>query len=78
MTAVVPSCTRRLASRVVATKDTTVFVGGKGKKTDIEARATQLQTLAEQTTSKFDKEKLEERIAKLTGGVAVIRVGGRR
>jgi len=63
------------ASRVVATKDTTVFVGGKGKKADIETRVKQMQTLAENTTSKFDKEKLEERIAKLTGGVAVIRVG---
>ncbi len=63
------------ASRVVATKDTTVFVGGKGKKSDIEARVKQMSTLVEQTESKFDKEKLEERIAKLTGGVAVIRVG---
>ena len=63
------------AARVVAGKDTTVFVGGKGRKSDIEARITQLATLAEQTTSKFDKEKLEERIAKLSGGVAVIRVG---
>lgn len=63
------------ASRVVATKDTTVFVGGKGKKADIEDRVSQLRTLAENSTSKFDKEKLEERIAKLTGGVAVIRVG---
>lgn len=63
------------ASRVVSTKDTTVFVGGKGKKDDIEARVKQMQTHAEQTTSKFDKEKLEERIAKLSGGVAVIRVG---
>lgn len=63
------------AGRVVAGKDTTVFVSGKGKKTDIEARIAQLATLAGQTTSKFDKEKLEERIAKLSGGVAVIRVG---
>ena len=63
------------ASRVVAGKDTTVFVSGKGKKADIEARVTQLQTLVSQTPSKFDKEKLEERIAKLSGGVAVIRVG---
>lgn len=63
------------ASRVVATKDTTVFVGGKGKKADIEARVKQLETLSEQSASKFDKEKMEERIAKLTGGVAVIRVG---
>lgn len=63
------------ASRVVSTKDTTVFVGGKGKKADIDARVKQMQTLMEQTTSKFDIEKYEERIAKLSGGVAVIRVG---
>ncbi|MBY0110663.1 chaperonin GroEL [Patescibacteria group bacterium] len=63
------------ASRVVATKDTTVFVGGKGKKADIAARVAQLTAIAENTSSKFDKEKIEERIAKLTGGVAVIRVG---
>lgn len=63
------------ASRVVAGKDTTVFVGGKGKKADIAARVAQLQALLEQTSSKFDKEKFEERIAKLSGGVAVIRVG---
>ncbi len=63
------------ANRVVSTKDTTVFVGGKGKKSDIEARIRQMDTLAEQTESKFDKEKIEERIAKLSGGVAVIRVG---
>ena len=63
------------ASRVVAGKDHTVFVGGKGRKADIDARVAQLKTLAEQTTSKFDREKLEERVAKLAGGVAVIRVG---
>ncbi|MGE5541174.1 MAG: chaperonin GroEL [Bacillota bacterium] len=63
------------AARVVATRDTTTFVGGKGKKADIEARVKQLQALIENTSSKFDKEKLEERVAKLTGGVAVIRVG---
>lgn len=63
------------AARVVATKDTTVFVGGKGKKTDIAARISQLEALMEGSTSKFDKEKLAERIAKLSGGVAVIRVG---
>jgi chaperonin GroEL len=63
------------ASRVVAGKDTTVFVGGKGKKADIEARVSQMQAILAQTDSKFDKEKLEERIAKLSGGVAVIRVG---
>lgn len=63
------------AARVIATKDATTFVGGKGKKADIAARVSQLEAIASKTTSKFDKEKLEERIAKLTGGVAVIRVG---
>ncbi len=63
------------AQRVVATKDNTVVVGGKGKKSDIDARVAQLRKQLEKTDSKFDKEKLEERIAKLTGGVAVIRVG---
>ncbi len=63
------------ASRVVAAKDHTVFVGGKGKKEDIDARVKQLAALSEQATSKFDKEKFTERIAKLSGGVAVIRVG---
>lgn len=63
------------ASRVVATKDTTTIVGGKGKKADIAARIAQLKSQAENTDSKFDKEKLEERIAKLSGGVAVISVG---
>ncbi|MFZ2500735.1 MAG: chaperonin GroEL [Minisyncoccia bacterium] len=63
------------ASRVVATKDTTTIVGGKGKKTDISSRVAQLKAQAENTDSKFDKEKLEERIAKLSGGVAVISVG---
>jgi chaperonin GroEL len=63
------------ANRVVATKDSTVIVGGKGKKSEIEGRVSSLRKQAENTDSKFDKEKLEERIAKLTGGVAVIRVG---
>lgn len=63
------------AQRVVATKDSTVIVGGKGKKGDIEARVAQLKKQIEHTDSKFDKEKLEERVAKLSGGVAVIRVG---
>lgn len=63
------------ASRVVSGKDSTVFVGGKGKKADIEARIAQLTALREQTDSKFDKEKIDERIAKMSGGVAVIRVG---
>jgi len=63
------------AARVVATKDATTFVGGKGKKADIDARVKQMQTLIENTKSKFDTEQLESRIAKLSGGVAVIRVG---
>lgn len=63
------------ASRVVATKDSTKIVGGKGKKATIEERVVQLQAQHEATDSKFDKEKLAERIAKLSGGVAVIRVG---
>ncbi|MDO8742658.1 MAG: chaperonin GroEL [bacterium] len=63
------------ASRVVATKDATTIVGGKGKKADIAARASQLKAQMELSDSKFDKEKLEERIAKLSGGVAVISVG---
>ncbi len=63
------------AARVVATKDSTTIVGGKGKKADITARIGQLKAQAELTESKFDKEKLEERIAKLSGGVAVISVG---
>ena len=63
------------AARVVATKDSTTIVGGKGKKADITARVAQLTAQAELTESKFDKEKFEERIAKLSGGVAVISVG---
>jgi len=63
------------ANRVVATKDNTVVVGGKGRKADIESRVEQLKRQLETTDSKFDREKLEERVAKLSGGVAVIRVG---
>lgn len=63
------------AARVVATKDTTTIIGGKGKKADIAARVAQLKAQIESTDSKFDKEKLEERVAKLSGGVAVIKVG---
>ena len=63
------------ANRVVATKDNTVIVGGKGKKNEIEARVGEIRKQIELTDSKFDKEKLEERLAKLTGGVAIVRVG---
>lgn len=63
------------AGRVVATKDKTVIVDGKGKKADVEKRVEQLRKQLEQTDSKYDKEKIEERIAKLSGGVAILRVG---
>lgn len=63
------------AQRVVATKDSTVIVGGKGAKKDITDRVAALKKQLETTDSKFDKEKIQERIAKLAGGVAVIRVG---
>ncbi len=63
------------AQKVIATKDKTVVVGGKGLKKDIEARVGQIRGIIKETKAKFDKEKLEERLAKLTGGVAVIRVG---
>jgi len=63
------------ASRVVSTKDSTVIVGGKGKKAEIDERISNLRAQRKTTTSKFDIEKLDERIGKLSGGVAVIRVG---
>ncbi len=63
------------ADRVVSTKDSTVIVGGAGEKSAIAERVKALKAQVENITSKFDKEKLEERIAKLSGGVAVIRVG---
>lgn len=63
------------ADRVVSTKDNTVIVGGAGEKPAINDRVKALKAQLDQTTSKFDKEKLEERIAKLAGGVAVIKVG---
>jgi chaperonin GroEL len=63
------------ARRVISTKDTTIIVGGKGKKAHIEERVQQLKKQRENSDSKYDKEKFDERIAKLSGGVAVIRVG---
>ncbi len=63
------------ARRVISTKDNTTIVGGKGKKEDIDARVGQIRVQKERSTSDYDKEKLQERIAKLAGGVAVIRVG---
>lgn len=63
------------ADRVTSTKDRTVIVGGAGEKAAIDDRVKALKAQIEQTSSKFDKEKLEERVAKLSGGVAVIKVG---
>ena len=63
------------AKKVIATKDSTTIVGGAGKKSDITARINEIKTGMEKSKSDFDKEKLQERLAKLTGGVAVIRVG---
>jgi chaperonin GroEL len=64
------------AKRVRITKDDTTIIGGTGKKSDIAARVSQLKQQIEETTSDYDREKLQERLAKLAGGVAVIRVGG--
>ena len=63
------------AGTVKVSKDNTVIVDGAGKKADIKARIEQMKAQIEQTTSDYDKEKLQERIAKLSGGVAVIKVG---
>jgi chaperonin GroEL len=64
------------AKKVTIEKENTTIVSGAGKKTDIEARVTQIKAQIEETTSDYDREKLQERLAKLAGGVAVIRVGG--
>ena len=63
------------AGKVIARKDSTTIVGGKGKKQAIDARVAQIRSMLEATESKFDREKLEERLGKLAGGVAVIKVG---
>ncbi|MFH1780575.1 MAG: chaperonin GroEL [Candidatus Nealsonbacteria bacterium] len=63
------------ARRVVSTKENTTIIDGKGKKEDIEARVSQIKNEIKTSTSEFDKEKLQERLAKLSGGVAVIKVG---
>ncbi len=63
------------ARRVVATKDDTTFVDGQGEKADVEQRVNQIRAAIESTSSDFDREKLQERLAKLAGGVAVIKVG---
>ncbi len=64
------------AKKVVIDKENTTIVNGAGAKEDIEARVTQIKAQIEETTSDYDREKLQERLAKLAGGVAVIRVGG--
>ncbi len=63
------------AHKVIVTKDTTTIVGGKGDKKEIEKRIQQIRLQIEKTTSEYDREKLQERLAKLAGGVAVIKVG---
>src|SRR6266540_3682476 len=64
------------AKKVMIEKENTTIVSGAGKKSDIEARIKQIKAQIEETTSDYDREKLQERLAKLAGGVAVIRVGG--
>ncbi len=64
------------AKKVTIDKDTTTIIEGAGKKSDVKARADQIRAQIEKTTSDYDREKLQERLAKLAGGVAVIRVGG--
>ncbi len=64
------------AKKVVITKDNTTIIQGAGKKKAIEARISQIRAQIEKTTSDYDREKLQERLAKLTGGVAIVKVGG--
>jgi chaperonin GroEL len=64
------------AKKVMIDKENTTVVGGAGKKADIQARIAQIKAQIEETTSDYDREKLQERLAKLAGGVAVLRVGG--
>ncbi len=64
------------AKKIVITKEETTIIDGAGEKAEIEGRCTQIRAQVEETTSDYDKEKLQERLAKLAGGVAVIRVGG--
>src|SRR5438105_3930027 len=64
------------AKRVHIDKDNTTIIDGTGKKKDIQGRVAQIRAQSEETTSDYDREKLQERLAKLAGGVAIIRVGG--
>lgn len=63
------------ARKIISTKENTTIIGGKGKKHDIDERVKQIKAQLAQTTSEFDREKLQERLAKLSGGVAVVKVG---
>ena len=63
------------AKRILVTKENTTVIDGAGRTEDIEARVTQIRAQLEESTSEYDKEKLQERMAKLAGGVAVIKVG---
>src|SRR5690606_9877307 len=63
------------AQKVTLDKDNTTIVGGSGKKADIQARVNQIKAQIENTTSDYDREKLQERLAKLSGGVAVLYIG---
>src|SRR5947199_9753213 len=63
------------AKKITADKDNTTIVEGKGKRADITGRVKQIRSQSEETTSDYDREKLQERLAKLVGGVAIIRVG---
>lgn len=63
------------ADKIISTKDNTTVVGGKGDETEVKNRVAQIKKLIEQTDSEFDREKLQERLAKLSGGVGVIKVG---
>jgi len=64
------------AKKVIITKDDTIIMGGTGAKEDIQERVHSLEDQITKTTSEYDKEKLQERLGRLTGGVAVIKVGG--
>ena len=64
-----------MAGRVEVSKENTIIINGAGEKVNIDARVKQIRTQIEEATSDYDKEKLQERVAKLAGGVAVIRVG---
>lgn len=63
------------AKKVIVDKDNTTIIGGEGKRSDIEARIKQIRAQIEETTSDYDREKLQERLAKIVGGVAIVRVG---